>query len=89
MPSWQLARFWHRAEAFHLFVEQLAGGPVVLQCVLDGLYLHGDGGEHGLFQTIELIKTTPRSTLHQPHKDPAHGLHIYTLKHRDIRHFLT
>lgn len=63
----------------HLFVEELAGGAVVFQRVLDGLYLHGDGGEHGLFQPIELVKTAPRSTLHQPDEDPAHGLHVYAL----------
>ena len=51
----------------------------VLDGVLDDLDLHGDGRQHGLLQTVELIKAAPCSTLDQTDEDTAHRLHIYTL----------
>ena len=63
----------------HLSSEELTGGGVASEGSLDGLDLHGDSREHGLLQSVELIKTAPRPTLDDPNEDTTHTLHINTL----------
>lgn len=50
------------------------GVAVLPQGHLDELHLLGDGGQHPLLQTIELVKAAPRSHLTQTHKDTTHSL---------------
>lgn len=59
--------------------EQLCHWSTVFNGILDDLDLHGYGWQHGFLQTVKLVKTSPRSTLHQTNEDPPHGFHIYTL----------
>ena len=47
--------------------------------LLDGLDLLGDGREHPLFKTVELVKATPGSDLTQTDKDTTHGLEVKRL----------
>ena len=54
------------------------GGPG-LEAFLNGLNLLRDCRQQPLFQTIELVKTTPSSDLAQPYKDSAHGLKVESL----------
>lgn len=50
------------------------GVAVFPQGHLDVLDLLGDGRQHSLLQTIELVKTAPSANLTQSHKDTTHGL---------------
>ena len=50
------------------------GVAVLPQGNLDVLHLLGDGREHSLFQTVELVEAAPCSHLAQTHKDTTHGL---------------
>ena len=49
------------------------------ECLLDGLYLLGDGREHSLLQTVELIKASPGTDLAETNKDTTHGLEVKCL----------
>lgn len=50
------------------------GVAVLPQGNLDVLHLLGNGREHSLFQTVELVEAAPCSHLAQTHKDTTHGL---------------
>lgn len=50
------------------------GVAVLPQGDLDVLDLLGDGRQHSLFQTVELVEAAPGSYLAQTHEDTAHGL---------------
>ena len=52
---------------------------MLLQCLLDGLDLLGDGRQHSLLQTVELIEAAPGSHLTQTDKDTSHGLEVKRL----------
>ena len=67
-------------------VQQPAGGGAAAQRCLNGLYLHGDSGEHGLFQSVELVEAAPGPTLGQAHEDTAHRAHVNTLQRRRAEH---
>lgn len=59
------------------FLSQLTiGMSLLLQGLLDGLDLLGHSRQHSLLETIELIKTAPRSHLAQTHKDTTHSLRV-------------
>lgn len=57
------------------------GVAVFSQGHLDELDLLGDGRQHSLFQTIELIKAPPGPHLAQTHEDTAHSLKKKTFKY--------
>ena len=63
----------------HRFAQQLHSGGLPFDGILDDLNLRGHGGQHGLLQTVELVKASPGSALDQPHKDAPHGLDINAL----------
>lgn len=63
-----------------LLPEQIARLLVMLQRVLDGLDLHGDGRQHRLLQAVELVEAAPGAALDQAHEDPAHRLHVDALE---------
>ena len=46
--------------------------------VLDGLNLYGQCRQHGLLQTVELIKAAPGTALDQINEDATHGLDVQT-----------
>ena len=50
------------------------GVAVLPQGHLDVLDLLGDGREHSLLQSVELVEAAPRSHLTQTHEDTTHGL---------------
>ena len=50
---------------------------------LDGLDLHGDGRQHSLLQSVELIEAAPCPTLDDADEDTTHALHINTLHMRE------
>ena len=64
----------------YLSLQEEAGGGASSEGSLDGLDLHGDGREHGLLQSVELIEAAPGPTLDDPNEDPSHALHINTLQ---------
>ena len=50
-----------------------------LERLLDGLDLLGDGRQHPLLKTIELVKAAPGTDLTQTDKDTSHGLKVKRL----------
>ena len=68
----------------HLFSKELAVGGMAPECRLYGLDLHGDGREHCLLQSVELIKAAPGATLDQANEYASHGLDVYTLENGEF-----
>ena len=59
------------------FLSQLTlGMSMFFQGLLDGLDLLRHSWQHPLFETVELVKTPPRSHLAQTHKDTTHSLRV-------------
>ena len=50
-----------------------------LESLLYGLDLLGDGRQHSLFQSVELVKAAPGPNLAQTNKDTPHGLEVKCL----------
>ena len=47
--------------------------------VLDDLDLHRYSRQHGFFQSVELVKTSPGTTFYQSDENTSHRFHIDTL----------
>ena len=52
---------------------------LVLERLLDHLYLLRHGRQHPLLQPVELVKAAPGPDLAQAHKDASHGLEVKRL----------
>ena len=71
---------WHTIATAHLPAQQLCGGCPGPDGGLDGLNLHGHSRQHGLLQTVELVKAAPGTALDQTNEDAPHGLDVQALK---------
>ena len=64
----------------HLPAWQFFGGHPGPDGVLNGLNLYGHHRQHGLLQTVELIKAAPGTALDQTNEDATRGLDVQALE---------
>lgn len=76
-------------KVLYSFAEEVACLAATSQSILDGLDLHGDGGQYCFFQTVELVEAAPGAALDQAGEDASHGANVNALIAVEDEHLST